>query len=341
MSAAAELDDRVVATPFGPGTGLPLFIQPRDRQLRDDPSAARAWFQANAQLFDGLLASSGALVFRGFPIHDTAAFSALVDHYESPRFGYRAGSSPRDELAPRVYESTRAPPEDIIMMHQEMAYLPVFPRQLAFWCRLPSVTGGETLLADMRRVTAALPRELVDGVRRLGLTYNRNFRDHSAGTGSVYLDFMHRSWQHAFSTIDRDKALRDCETMGLEAEWLSDGSLATCYRSPGMITHPAGGEPIWFNQVASNTLSPQSIRHRYPAYEAYYGAERPRPYRVTYGDGTPIAATHLNALYAVLEQHTVAFPWSAGDVLLIDNYLTAHGRSPYAGLRDVQVALFG
>ena len=35
----------------------------------------------------------------------------------------------------------------------------------------------------------------------------------------------------------------------------------------------------------------------------------------------------------------MAFPWSHGDVLLIDNYLTAHGRNTYTGRRDIQVAL--
>src|SRR5579871_610750 len=86
------LDDRVVATPFEPGRGLPLFIQPRDTTLRDDPAAARAWFQSNAEVFDAMLAQAGALVFRGFPVRDTAAFGALIDHYESPKFGYTGGS---------------------------------------------------------------------------------------------------------------------------------------------------------------------------------------------------------------------------------------------------------
>ena len=35
----------------------------------------------------------------------------------------------------------------------------------------------------------------------------------------------------------------------------------------------------------------------------------------------------------------VRFPWSHGDVMLLDNFLTAHGRNSYTGKRDVQVAL--
>ncbi len=35
----------------------------------------------------------------------------------------------------------------------------------------------------------------------------------------------------------------------------------------------------------------------------------------------------------------VAFPWSAGDVMVLDNFRVAHGRNRYEGHRDVQVAL--
>jgi Taurine catabolism dioxygenase TauD, TfdA family len=36
---------------------------------------------------------------------------------------------------------------------------------------------------------------------------------------------------------------------------------------------------------------------------------------------------------------TIAPGWHAGDVLLIDNIYTGHGRTPFTGHRDVQVAL--
>ncbi|MGE1070901.1 TauD/TfdA family dioxygenase [Pantoea agglomerans] len=34
------------------------------------------------------------------------------------------------------------------------------------------------------------------------------------------------------------------------------------------------------------------------------------------------------------------FDWRAGDVMLVENRITAHGRRPFNGPRDVQVMLF-
>ena len=45
-------------------------------------------------------------------------------------------------------------------------------------------------------------------------------------------------------------------------------------------------------------------------------------------------------IYDALEAQEIAFPWHSGDLLLIDNIAVAHGRNPFKGQRDVQVALF-
>jgi alpha-ketoglutarate-dependent taurine dioxygenase len=49
----------------------------------------------------------------------------------------------------------------------------------------------------------------------------------------------------------------------------------------------------------------------------------------------------VEALYPVLEEVTVAFPWRAGDVMILDNIYSFHGRNAFTGTRDVQVALLG
>ena len=58
------------------------------------------------------------------------------------------------------------------------------------------------------------------------------------------------------------------------------------------------------------------------------------------GDGSPISEDEIAPIYDALEAQEIAFPWHSGDMLLIDNIAVAHGRNPFKGQRDVQVALF-
>jgi hypothetical protein len=38
-------------------------------------------------------------------------------------------------------------------------------------------------------------------------------------------------------------------------------------------------------------------------------------------------------------QETVTFPWQEGDILMLDNMLVAHGRSPFVGSRKIAVGM--
>jgi alpha-ketoglutarate-dependent taurine dioxygenase len=336
---SSKLESEVKMTTLESG-GLPLFLQPLYVNLRDEPTAFREWLVQNREPLEELLLEHGALVFRGFAVRKTSDFSRLFEHYPDTGFGYRGGAAPRNELAPRVFESTRIPAEDVLLLHQEMCYLPHPPTKIAFYCRLPSVSGGETLIGDMRAVTRALPTSLVEAVAEKGVQYKRNLRDQSVSSGNSYLDGMHGSWQSSFETEDPAKALADCADMGLTAAWLDDGSLSTSYVAPtGIRPHPVSGEPVWFNQIAGATFRRESIGDRYAAYEQYYGSTKPLPHETNYGDGSPISESDMRALYSTLFAHTLRFPWSAGDVMLVDNWFTAHGRNSFTGLRDVQVSL--
>ena len=219
------LDDAVAVTPYAPGDGFPLFVQPSDSVLRDDPQAARAWFDRNRDTVEALLLDAGAVVFRGFAVRTTQEFGSLMGaYYEPRRLGYAGGAAARAQLADKVYETSQSGPAAVITMHQEMMYDPAPPPPQCFFCHVPAVSGGETFVADMRRATAALPRKLVDAVDRRRVRYQRNYRDPSSRVGNPYLDgVLHRDWQSAFSTTDRSQAIGTCRAMGLEAEWLPSG----------------------------------------------------------------------------------------------------------------------
>ncbi|MCQ4437955.1 TauD/TfdA family dioxygenase [Clostridioides difficile] len=47
----------------------------------------------------------------------------------------------------------------------------------------------------------------------------------------------------------------------------------------------------------------------------------------------------LVAIYDAFDDEELAFPWQAGDVLVVDNMLVAHGRTPSRGARAPPVML--
>lgn len=342
LSSDHGLGAEVQVTPYRPGNGLPLVIQPVDPVLAQDLGAALEWFDANRVAIDRITRSVGAVKLRGFPFFDTPAFAGLVDRFGDLPFGYQAGATIRSNVAGRVYEATGAAPDLVLLMHQEMSYLPTYPSKVAFFCNMPSASGGETFIADVREFTRRIDPTLLAEVEDKGILYIRNLRSPDFTYGNELLDTWHRTWQDAFYTDDPSKAVADCLAMGVEPKWLDDGSLSISYLSKGMIDHPETGERLWFNQLSSMALTPENIgERRFALFADSYGKDRPLPYDVRFGDGTPIAIDRVQALYPLWDELIVKSPWSRGDVMILDNFLIAHGRNSYTGKRDVQVALLG
>ncbi|MBE9048515.1 TauD/TfdA family dioxygenase [Pleurocapsales cyanobacterium LEGE 10410] len=63
------------------------------------------------------------------------------------------------------------------------------------------------------------------------------------------------------------------------------------------------------------------------------------PRNVYYGDGSPLESQDIEAIDKAYEQATVSFPWQKGDILMLDNVLTAHSRNPYKGERKIVVSM--
>jgi alpha-ketoglutarate-dependent taurine dioxygenase len=328
-------DPEVTLVPYRDGP-IPLFVEPRSAALCTSPTAVARWVRQRNAPLEATVAKHGAVVLRGFPIHDTHSFSTLFAHYPTDPFGYSGGVSPRAKVEGNVFEATRMPPPIKIELHQEMAYLPSFPRLLAFYCHKPAETGGETIIADMRRFGAAIPEKLMRQIREKGLFYTRNFR--SPASISPILIHYHRDWQSAFYASDREQAEAACRRLGIEPRWEPDGSLTVLHRASGFASHPLTGEEVWCNQLVTLNFNRRVLGAYWKLIAAHYRG-KPRVHDVLFGDGTPIPEDWVLSLYDLIDPMTVAFPWQAGDVMVVDNYYTAHGRNPYTGERNMQVVL--
>jgi alpha-ketoglutarate-dependent taurine dioxygenase len=301
---------------------LPHAVPPDGRSLDEAAAAAR-----------GELTRHGALLFRGWGVDGLNGFQDFVAAFSggAAPFGYAGGASPRHRLsdAGAVYSSTEYPPEMTLSLHNELSYADLWPNILYFFCLVPATSGGATSIADSRRILAALDPGLVERFRQRRLRYVRNL---SPVKGSGY------SWQEAFETDDAQEAERSCERIGADYEWQEGGVLRVSQMRDATAVHPRTGEEVWFNQA--DGFHPSALLPEvYAEALAQVGSEDRFRLNVTYGDGEPIERESLDHIRAVLRAETIPHRWEAGDILVIDNMLTAHGRLPFGGPRRIALAM--
>lgn len=186
--------------------------------------------------------------------------------------------------------------------------------------------GGETPIVDSRAVFASIPQGVRDRLVEKGVLYTRSY-----GNG------LGLTWQDVFQSTSKEEVEERCKEEGFVAEWKERDTLRTSCRRPAAVLHPVTGEPVWFNQAQHwhvSCLDPEtraSILALFP--------EDSLPRNAYHGDGSPIADEDMAAILDVYRELEVSFPWQRGDILMLDNLLTAHGRNAFSGRRKILVAL--
>ena len=327
----------VVFQPYD-GFGLPLMVEPATSALANEPAAVLSWFGEHRGKLEALLPEYGGVIMRGFAIPDTAAFNALIEGYQTDPHGYAGGLTPRKNISGKVFEASRVPADQKIILHQEMGYLPKYPKMVGFYCYVPSETGGCTTIGDMRRYQAQIPDALLKSVKERGVLYRRNYRAPGPVNDPI-LALFRREWSDVLQVETREQAEEACRGVGCDPVWEDDGSLSMHYRSSGFATHSITGEETWFAQVQGMHFNAVRFAHNYETIAAAFPAGKPRPIEILYGDGGDIPEELVTPLYDILDRLEVNIPYQHGDFMLLDNIYTAHGREPFTGKRDVQVGL--
>ena len=304
-----------------PGFALPLVITPAA-----DGVELMAWARNNRELLEACLLQEGAILFRNFDLHTAEEFEQLIKTVSRKLLDYSYRSTPRTLVSGHIYTSTEYPAHQSIPLHNEHSYSGSWPMKLWFFSMQVADERGETPIADSRKIYQHIPAEIRECFESKGLMYVRNY-----GTG---LDL---AWEDVFQTTSRPEVEAYCRTAEIEFEWIGDDQLRTRQRCQVSARHPQTGEMVWFNQAHLFHISrlPAEVRE----WLLSNFAEESLPRNVYFADGTAIAPEMVDEILKVYEQHAVVFPWIEGDVLLIDNMLTAHGRNPFRGKRKVVVGM--
>lgn len=284
------------------------------------------WAGENRPWLESTLNRAGAILFRGFGMDDVDDFQRFMLSASGELLPYTYRSSPRTQVKGNVYTSTEYPADQRIPFHTEMSYTRTWPMKIGFLSLVVAETGGETPIADSRRVYERLPAEIRDRFERLGVMYVRN-----------YTPMMDLPWQNVFQTDSREEVDEFCRSAGIRAEWMADDHLRTHHVCQGVATHPATGEKVWMNQAHLFHVS--SLDEETVEFLMEDFGEENLPRNTFYGDGSPIERSALDAVRDAYDAEALIFPWEKGDVLLLDNMLMAHARSPFTGARKVVVGM--
>ncbi len=321
-SVSVSQESLVRAEPLQAGRLLPLLLRPtiEDFDLTAWASSAREYLAAE-------LLKHGGLLFRGFRLKSPAEFEQFIRTVgggELLEYSYR--STPRTAVSGRIYTSTEYPASHSIPLHNEMAYTRSWPLKICFHCVQTAERGGETPIADSRAVYRRLDAGIKEVFERKKVLYVRNY-----GSG------IDLPWQTVFQTKDRAEVEAYCRGAGIEWEWRDGDRLRTRQVCQSSAAHPESGEMVWFNQAHLFHVTSLDPAARESVFSTFAEEELPR--NAYYGDGSPIEPSVLDEIRGVYGEEEVVFPWEDGDILLLDNMLSAHGRRPYSGPRRVVVGM--
>lgn len=314
---------RFVRSKAPAGSDLPVLMTPAHAG-EDLLSAVQ---RLRPQIEESLLLAGGVLL-RGFSVPAVETFQQFASSFGHPLLKYEFASTPRSAVSAStgagVYTSTEYPAHQSIPLHNEQAYTREWPMKIWFHCVTASPEGGETPIADSRAVYRRMPGHIRKRFEA-GILYVRNFGE------------MDVPWQKVFNTESRAEVQAFCERSGIAWEWKDDDGLRTRQLCQAVETHPVTGEQVWFNQAHLFHISAREAEER-EVLEEIYGIENV-PRNTFFADGSTISDEIFAEVRAVLDAETVAFPWEEGDVLMLDNMLVAHARSPFKGPRKVIVAM--
>lgn len=329
-SLISALGDDVQCHERAPGQP-PLFIEPKGGALLDR-DRFRAWTRRVKPSLEQLIVRHGGIVLRGFPTPQTEDFADIVDQFPPFQDGYVGGRAPRLQVSGRVMESTRLDAGVKLGVHSEMAYRRQYPKRIAFFSRLTAPVGGETTIADARQFVEGIGPELVEKIAAIGIRSALSYGPKIDTVESSYEDQDRYGWNHAFGTEDPAEVEARCASRGLQPLWHDDGSLTVFATLEPFLHHPVTGRKLYRSglhrdHTAMAVLNPEMRKNqKYPT-------------GMFLANGQRLSTEEVDHINAVCDKFTYSWPWRNGDVMILDNLQVWHGRNPYEGRRDVQVAL--
>jgi alpha-ketoglutarate-dependent taurine dioxygenase len=318
-------------------SGLPLVIEPSD--LKMPLSDFLHLLQKNSTYYAQTLLQHGGLLFRNFPVADANDFVAVIKSLQLGKFcSYVGGDSPRNKVVDGVYTSTEAPPSIKLPLHNELSYVQKYPHHIYFYCETPPAANGETIIGDARKIYASIDPDVRERFMAKKLLYVSCYPYKSKWLN--WINKSHKSWINVFETEDKQEVEKKCLENAIAFEWNQNDWIKISQVCPSTLIHPQTQERVWFNQAHHFDFNPKFLGWwRHIGAKLLYIRKHTRLHEVYFDDKSKISRKDLYHVMDAMDQNTIYFPWQKGDVLVLDNILTMHGRSTFTGKRRVLTAM--
>jgi alpha-ketoglutarate-dependent taurine dioxygenase len=284
------------------------------------------WLAENIDLVNNLVLKYGVIIFRGFPLLNAEDFYDFLKPFNWEYKNYIGGGGPRKNILGPILTSTESPPEFIIPLHHELAYLNSHPSKLIFFCEVPPYAKGETPVLLSSRIVDRVRTENSEFYQALKTKHVRYIR--TIDDRSQCKNEYQKSWQDIYDSDDKSEAESRARYTGTDTiEWLPNGAMrvTTVPMDPTRI-EPRTQKEIWFNSVV--LLHP-----------AAHDDLKNAPWNVVYGDYTYIKPSDIKMVKNIMLEESIEIPWQQGDVMIVDNMLAMHARNSFTPPRRILAAM--
>jgi len=319
---------------------LPLVVKPKDRCRSFEEFIGLV--EENRDDLKKELLDVGGVLFRGFPVNGAKEFSQVIDAMQvGEQVRYIGGDSPRTRVENAVYTSTEAPPGIKISLHNEMSFQKNYPTHIFFYCDIPPKEGGETIIGDARAIGDSVEDRVRKRFEEKKLKYISRYYFKSRFMDMINeLQKGHKTWIDVFETDQKEEVEKRCRKNDFGFRWLGNDWLEVNQVRPPTMPHPVTKEDTWFNQIHLYDYNPRFLGWpRYLGVKLFYCLKDTLVHESRFGDDAKISRSDIYHIHDKLDEHTVAFPWEKGDVMMLDNVLTMHGRNPFKGKRRILTAM--
>lgn len=297
------------------------------------------WLEANKDFLTITLTANKAILFKNFSLVGQKELESVIKILFPPEMmlDYSGGTSPREKVSDFVYTSTKMPFFLKIPLHSEMAYRKKFPKKIMFFCQEAPLVKGETPIVDLDKVEADIPLSVQNKLKSEGIIYYRKLKNKTPLRKflSKFNPMIETAtWQHVFKTENRFEVEEYCRKHSYECEWSPNGSVILKTHLPAFLNNK------WFNSFHFFQIHPgiwgRGIAFLYKSLMTILGE---KDLSATTGTGHKLTQEEITSIIQAYDKNVVSFKWEKGDLLLLDNERTAHGRNPYFGRRKILVSL--